>query len=177
MDQTCHWNHQGWLLIYLPPAVIGENLIIGYVQLVPLQQKLKLPIPVILILFIGAKGCKRTGKKSTQQTPRNKNIRTIPYGQLSEPFVKGDSKHVLLESNRGTSLVVRCLRLYLPVQGVWVQSLDKKLRFSHALQPKNQNIKSRSNIIRYSLKVFKKWSRFKKKSLKKRIRHSELLFH
>lgn len=98
-DQTCHWSHQRGLLIYLPSAIIGENLIIGYVQLVPLQQKLQLPIPVILILFIGAKGCKRTGKKSTYQTPRNKSIRTIPYGQLSEPFVKGDSEHVLLESN------------------------------------------------------------------------------
>jgi len=29
MDQTRHWNNPGGLLIYLPSAVIGENLIIG----------------------------------------------------------------------------------------------------------------------------------------------------
>lgn len=41
---------------YLPATFIGEDLVIGQVQLVPLQQKLQLPIPVILVLLIGAKG-------------------------------------------------------------------------------------------------------------------------
>lgn len=43
-------------LSYLPATFIGEDLIIGQVQLVPLQQKLQLSIPVILVLLIGAKG-------------------------------------------------------------------------------------------------------------------------
>ena len=34
-----------------------------------------------------------------------KSIRTIPYGQLSEPFVKGDSEHVLLLSAPGPRML------------------------------------------------------------------------
>lgn len=29
MDQMRHWDNPGGLLIYLPSAVVGENLIIG----------------------------------------------------------------------------------------------------------------------------------------------------
>lgn len=61
---------------YLPSAVIGEDLVTSEVQLVPLQQKLQLPIPVILILFIGAKGCRRTGEKSNSA---EKRVGTIPW--------------------------------------------------------------------------------------------------
>lgn len=49
----------GHLFAYLPAAVIGENLIAGQVQLVPLQQQLQLPIPIVFILLVGAKGCER----------------------------------------------------------------------------------------------------------------------
>lgn len=43
--------------LYLPVSVIGEDLITGQVQLVPLQQQLQLLIPVISVMFIGAEGC------------------------------------------------------------------------------------------------------------------------
>lgn len=44
--------------LYLPVSVVGEDLITGQVQLVPLQQQLQLPIPVISIMFIGAESCR-----------------------------------------------------------------------------------------------------------------------
>ena len=44
----------------------------------------------------------------------------------------------------GTSLAVQWFRFHLPIPGVRVQSLVRKLR-SH--MPKNQNIKNRSNIV------------------------------
>ena len=44
--------------LYLPVAVIGEDLITGQIQLVPLQQQLQLPVPVISVMFIGAESCR-----------------------------------------------------------------------------------------------------------------------
>jgi len=43
----------------------------------------------------------------------------------------------------GTSLVVQQLRLNLPMQGVWVQSLTGKLR-SHMMGGKKKNKKSKT---------------------------------
>ena len=51
----------------------------------------------------------------------------------------------------GTCLVVQCLRHYLPLQGVQVQSLVRELRFSHASWPKHQ--KHLSNIATDSIKT------------------------
>lgn len=44
--------------LYLPVSVIGEDLIAGQVQLVPLQQQLQLPIPVIPVMLVGAESCR-----------------------------------------------------------------------------------------------------------------------
>lgn len=64
-----------WPLVYLPPAVVGEDLITGQVQLVPLQQKLQLPIPVVLFLLVGAEGYKKAGKEQAEQRPTNERFR------------------------------------------------------------------------------------------------------
>ena len=53
----------------------------------------------------------------------------------------------------GTSLVVQWLRLLLPMQDVWVQSLVGKLRSHMTLDQKNQNIKKRSNVVTNSIKA------------------------
>ena len=51
---------------------------------------------------------------------------------------------------RGTSLVVQWLRLRLPKQGVWVQSLIRELR-SHTLL--GQETKTQNNIIKNAVKT------------------------
>ena len=62
----------------------------------------------------------------------------------------------------GTFLVVQWLKLCLPTQWVYVQSLVRALR-SH--MPCGQTTKTwnRSNVVTNSIKTFKKWSSWKKK--------------
>ena len=45
--------------LYLPVSIVGEDLVTGQVQLVPLQQELQLPIPVISVMLISAESCRR----------------------------------------------------------------------------------------------------------------------
>lgn len=52
---SLHSHRRG---LYLPVSVIGEDLIAGQVQLVPLQQQLQLPIPVIPVVLVGAESCR-----------------------------------------------------------------------------------------------------------------------
>ena len=49
--------------------------------------------------------------------------------------------------------MVQWLRLLLPMQDVWVQSLVGKLRSHMTLDQKNQNIKKRSNVVTNSIKA------------------------
>ena len=56
----------------------------------------------------------------------------------------------------GMSLAVQWFRLHLPIPGVRVQSLVRKLR-SH--MPKNQNIKNRSNIVTNFIKTLRSKSK------------------
>ena len=72
-----------------------------------------------------------------------------------------------------TSLAVQWLRLHLPMQGVWVQSLVGIPKIPHAPPPKSQNINNRSNTfnntfhkVTHLIKALK-MAYVKKKNLKK----------
>jgi len=80
-----------------------------------------------------------------------------PEKSLSRPVSRSIS---------GTSLVVQWLRLHLPMQGLWLQSLVWELR-SHGPHVQRTKAKSRSNIGRNTIKT-SKWS-VPKKSFKKRV--------
>ena len=64
----------------------------------------------------------------------------------------------------GTSLGVQLLRLCLPMQGVWVQSLVRELRSHMPPGQKKQNIKQKQNCNKFN-KDFKRWSISKKENL------------
>ena len=124
------------------------------------SRSLSCPFQLSLSCSLVLKAVREQGKSQVTKHPETRASEPLHMANYQSHL----SKEILDmffqdQTLRGTSLVAQWFRLYLPVQGVWVQSLDKKLRFPHALQPKNQNIKSRSNIMTYSLKVFKKWSR------------------
>ena len=68
---------------------------------------------------------------------------------------KNWGKHFPVKRNLwGTSLVVQCLRLCLPMQGVWVQCLVGKLR-SHMPWGQETKTENRNNIVTNSIKTFK----------------------
>ena len=68
--------------------------------------------------------------------------------------------------NSGTSLAVQWLKLPLPVQGGVSSIPGQGTKILHALWPKNQNIRNRSNIVTHSIKTFK-MVHIKKNLLKK----------
>ena len=69
---------------------------------------------------------------------------------------KNWGKHFLIKMNLwGTSLLVQCLRLCLPMQGVWVQCLIGKLRSPHMAWGQETKTENRNNIIANSVKTYK----------------------
>ena len=67
-------------------------------------------------------------------------------------------------------MAVQWLRLYLPMQGVWVPSLVRKLRsIPHALWPKKHKTQNRSNMVTNSKKTLKMVHIKKKKILRKKF--------
>ena len=67
----------------------------------------------------------------------------------------------------GTSLVVKWLRLRLPMQRVWVWSLAEHLRSHMPCGPKTKTL-NRSNIVKSSIKTLKNGPHFKKILKKKK---------
>ena len=65
---------------------------------------------------------------------------------MPAPKVEGASCLYNEREGLGTSLVVQWLRHYLSVQGVWVQSLVRELRF-HMTQRKKPKTCNRSNVV------------------------------
>lgn len=85
-------------------------------------------------------------------------------GKMRRPGSSPRQKH-------WTSLVIRCLRLHLPNQWVWVQSLvgEIRSRMPHSTNTETQN---RRNIIKKNLKSLKKQVIHIKKKKKKRQQHN-----
>ena len=67
------------------------------------------------------------------------------------------------ETEPGTSLAVQWLRLPLPLQRVWVQSLVRELK-SHMSQGQKPEHKTTGNIVTNSIKTLKMIHIKKKKS-------------
>lgn len=79
-------EYPGELRTYLPAAIVGENLVVGQVQLVPLQQQLQLPVPVVLL--VGAKGYKKTAE-STTKSPEIKGPEPFRMTHYQSHFPRG----------------------------------------------------------------------------------------
>ena len=69
----------------------------------------------------------------------------------------GPGPSALEDVSPGASLVVRWLRLHLPRQGIWGQSLVRELRYHMPLGQKTETSNG-SSIVENSIKTFKTWS-------------------
>lgn len=99
MDQTCHWITQEGFLCTSHRRSLVKISSLARSSWFHSSRSFSCPFQLSLSCSLVLKAVRGQGKKSTHQTPRNKRVRTITYGQLSEPFIKGDSKHVILESD------------------------------------------------------------------------------
>ena len=82
------------------------------------------------------------------------------------PIIMKGMNH-LIKDTPGTSLAVQWLRLCLPVQGVWVQSLVGELRSHMPHSQKYQSIEQKQYCNKFN-KDFKNGPHQKKKNLKKK---------
>ena len=79
-------------------------------------------------------GRQRTGKPGVLQP---KGLKRVGHNLVTEEL----------------QLVVQWIRLHLPMQGVWVRSLVRKLRFHMPRDPKNQMIKQKQYCNKFNKDV------------------------
>ena len=79
----------------------------------------------------------------------DKHIQLYNHNHSHRNMCKSDFL-ILKKIIEGTSLAVQWLRLHLPLQGVWVQSLVGELRFPRTSQPKNQNIRQKQYCNKFN---------------------------
>ena len=119
------------------------------------SRSLSCPFQLSLSCSLVLKAVREQGKSQVTKHPETRASEPLHMANYQSHL----SKEILDmffqdQTLRGTSLVAQWFRLYLPVQGVWVQSLDKKLRFPQCFAAKKPKHKKQKQYYDIFIKGF-----------------------